>query len=145
MSPGSLLRHGDVVFVDASEDESGTSKHVVILNPDNEAYISGLHTIVAKPKNDKLTTAFKRFCFQSEEIRKQFRFYAAGTKVCGVSKSSIRKILLSFPDTAEQNAIGEIFIGMDTEITALEARREKTRLIKQGMMQELLSGRVRLI
>jgi hypothetical protein len=34
---------------------------------------------------------------------------------------------------------------MDTEITALEARREKTRLIKQGMMQELLSDRVRLI
>jgi hypothetical protein len=33
---------------------------------------------------------------------------------------------------------------MAAEITALEARREKTRLIKQGMMQELLSGRVRL-
>lgn len=49
------------------------------------------------------------------------------------------------PSIEEQISIAAVISDIDTEITALEARREKTRLIKQGMMQELLSGRVRLI
>jgi type I restriction enzyme S subunit len=49
------------------------------------------------------------------------------------------------PSHAEQTAIAEILSDMDAEIAALEARREKTRLLKQGMMQELLTGRIRLI
>lgn len=53
------------------------------------------------------------------------------------------KILLP-PTKAEQTAIAAILCDMDAEITALEARREKTRAIKQGMMQELLTGRIRL-
>jgi type I restriction enzyme S subunit len=46
---------------------------------------------------------------------------------------------------SEQTAIAEILSDMDAEISALEARREKTRLLKQGMMQELLTGRIRLV
>ena len=45
----------------------------------------------------------------------------------------------------EQTAIATILSDMDTEITALEARRDKTRDLKQGMMQELLTGRIRLV
>ena len=49
------------------------------------------------------------------------------------------------PSLAERTAIAEILTDMDTEIAALEQRREKTRLLKKGMMQELLPGRIRLI
>ncbi|NLZ30407.1 MAG: restriction endonuclease subunit S, partial [Methanomicrobiales archaeon] len=49
------------------------------------------------------------------------------------------------PSRAEQRAIGALFLDMDAEIAALERRREKTQQIKQGMMQELLTGRTRLI
>jgi type I restriction enzyme S subunit len=45
----------------------------------------------------------------------------------------------------EQTSIAEILSNMDAEITALEARRQKTSLLKQGMMQELLTGRIRLV
>jgi type I restriction enzyme S subunit len=45
----------------------------------------------------------------------------------------------------EQKAIAEVLSDMDAEIDALVARREKADLVKQGMMQELLSGRVRLV
>lgn len=48
-------------------------------------------------------------------------------------------------DIPEQTAIAEIFSEMDAEILALEERRKKTAGIKQGMMQELLTGRVRLV
>jgi type I restriction enzyme S subunit len=46
---------------------------------------------------------------------------------------------------AEQTAIAAVLSDMDTEIAALEARRDKTRALKQGMMQELLTGRTRLV
>lgn len=48
-------------------------------------------------------------------------------------------------DKAEQTAIAAILSDMDIEIAALEQKRDKTRLLKQGMMQELLTGRIRLI
>lgn len=45
----------------------------------------------------------------------------------------------------EQSAIAEVLSDMDAEITALEQKRDKTKLIKQGMMQELLTGKTRLV
>lgn len=50
ISSKSLLKNGDVVFVDASEDDSGVSKHIVVRNEKDIPFISGLHTIVAKQK-----------------------------------------------------------------------------------------------
>ena len=50
-----------------------------------------------------------------------------------------------FPSIPEQTAIATVLSDMDAEIAALEARRDKTRALKQGMMQELLTGRIRLV
>lgn len=141
----SLLQHGDVVFVDASEDDEGTSKHVVVYNPEKMPFISGLHTIVAKARSNELEVNYRRFCFQSDEIRKQFKFYAVGTKVSGVSKTNIAKINLTFPSMDEQKAIASFLIDIESEQEALIKRLEKARLLKQGMMQELLTGRIRLV
>ena len=49
------------------------------------------------------------------------------------------------PSVEEQTAIAAVLSDMDAELAALEARRDKTRALKQGMMQELLTGRIRLI
>jgi type I restriction enzyme S subunit len=48
------------------------------------------------------------------------------------------------PCPEEQTAIAAVLSDMDAEIAALEKRRHKTRLLKQGMMQKLLTGRIRL-
>ena len=48
-------------------------------------------------------------------------------------------------DIEEQTAIAGVLSDMDAELAALEQRRAKTRALKQGMMQELLTGRIRLI
>ncbi|MEN9306808.1 MAG: hypothetical protein RL173_740 [Fibrobacterota bacterium] len=145
VSPGSLLKTGDVVFVDASEDDSGTSKHFVIVNDDNLPYISGLHTIAAKSKGSDIDLIFKRYCFQTVKIKEQFKFYAVGTKVSGVSKSNIIKIDVSYPSLPEQTAIASVLSDMDTELEALEGKLDKARQVKQGMMQQLLTGKVRLV
>ncbi len=70
---------------------------------------------------------------------------ATGVSVYGVSKSSVRAIVTPVPGVEEQSAITEILSEMGAEIAALEARRDKTRQLKQGMMQALLTGRIRLV
>jgi type I restriction enzyme, S subunit len=145
VSQSSLLEDGDVVFVDASEDDEGTSRHNVIVNKDNTPFISGLHTIVAKSKTNELDHQYRRFCFQTNAIKRQFYFYAVGTKVSGISKTNIAKLTLAFPALPEQAAIATVLSDMDAELAALEQQRDKTRDIKQGMMQELLTGKTRLV
>jgi type I restriction enzyme S subunit len=57
----------------------------------------------------------------------------------------INSTSISLPSLPEQTAIAEVLSDMDAELAALEQRRDKTRLLKQSMMQELLTGRIRLI
>ena len=145
VSTKSLLKDGDVVFVDASEDDEGTSKHVVVVNKSNLPFISGLHTIVAKSKTDELAHEYRHYCFQTQAIRQQFLFYAVGTKVSGISKTNMPKLTLPVPSIPEQTAIAAVLSDMDADLAALEQQRDKTRALKQGMMQELLTGRIRLV
>jgi type I restriction enzyme S subunit len=145
VSPNSLLMDGDVVFVDASEDDEGTSKHVVVVNKDGLPFISGLHTIVAKARTTKLAHEYRRYCFQTAAIRMQFMFYAVGTKVSGISKTNIAKLTMPVPSVPEQTAIAAMLSDIDAELSALEARRDKTRALKKAMIQELLTGRTRLV
>ena len=145
VSASSLLEDGDVVFVDASEDDEGTSKHVVIDNPGGIPFISGLHTIVAKAKNDALDQRYLRYCFQTTAIRAQFRFFAVGTKVSGISKANIAKVTMPVPSMREHSAVASALVDMDAELDELETKLAKARQIKQGMMQNLHTGRIRLI
>lgn len=63
----------------------------------------------------------------------------------GLNLTLINKMDVPLPPLPEQTAIAEILNDMDAEIVTLEARREKTSLLKQGMMQELLTGKTRLV
>lgn len=63
----------------------------------------------------------------------------------GLNLNIIRSIPVPFPPLDEQRAIASVLSDLDAEIAALERRRDKTRAIKQGMMQALLTGRVRLV
>ena len=62
-----------------------------------------------------------------------------------ITGSQIKSLPLSLPPLAEQTAIASVLSDMDAEIAALEAKLAKARQVKQGMMQELLTGRVRLV
>lgn len=62
-----------------------------------------------------------------------------------VHAKDLNPILFSFPPMAEQVAIANVLSDMDGELAALERRLAKTRVLKQGMMQELLTGRTRLV
>jgi type I restriction enzyme S subunit len=62
-----------------------------------------------------------------------------------LSGDIIRSLVIPLPKTEEQTAIATVLSAMDAEITALERRRDKAKEIKQGMMQQLLTGKVRFI
>lgn len=65
--------------------------------------------------------------------------------VPSLNARTIEGIEVACPGPDEQSAIATILSDMDAELTALEARRDKARQLKQGMMQELLTGRIRLL
>ena len=69
-----------------------------------------------------------------------------GSGLPNVQKSALTAFKIRIPcDSSEQAAIAAVLSDIDDELSALEARRDKTRLLKQGMMQELLTGKTRLI
>ena len=71
---------------------------------------------------------------------------ATGSTFLEISSSKLKGIEILLPPTlAEQKAIAKVLRDMDEEIAALEAELAKTRQLKQGMMQELLTGKVRLV
>jgi type I restriction enzyme S subunit len=90
---------------------------------------------------------FNKFFFmtivhQKFEIEKE---KAPGGIIKTITKEALSRFEISFPEIEEQNRIAQILSDMDLEIEALEKKKEKYHQIKQGMMQELLTGKTRLV
>lgn len=85
------------------------------------------------------------FLFYSLVHKNILSYLASGTRA-KLNKSEMNKIEVHLPkEKVEQTAIAAILSDMDAELAALETRRDKARQLKQGMMQELLTGRIRLV
>jgi type I restriction enzyme S subunit len=65
--------------------------------------------------------------------------------MASINTEILKSLLVSLPSISEQTAIASVLSAMDAEITDLETQLYKTRQLKQGMMQELLTGRIRLV
>ena len=97
------------------------------------------HILKAKPGFDQ------GFIFYSLVHKNILPFLASGTRA-KLNKSEMNKIEVTLAsDVIEQTAIASVLSDMDAELAALEHRLAKTRALKQGMMQELLTGRTRLL
>lgn len=78
--------------------------------------------------------------------RLDFHEHSGKTGVPGVNRNDLHTVqMLTSTDPAEQAAIASVLTDMDTELQALDARLEKARQVKEGMMQNLLTGRIRLV
>jgi type I restriction enzyme S subunit len=75
----------------------------------------------------------------------RWRSYNEASGVPSLNAKTIENIEVTIPPLPEQRAIAEVLTEMDGELAVLEQRREKTRALKQAMMQELLTGRIRLV
>lgn len=139
------LRDGDLVMVDASEDLEGVGKSVEVQNIGDRTIVAGLHTILCRGDDDAWAMGFKAYLQFLPSFRSTLARLAAGTSVYAISARQLAGIELRLPSRAEQAAIVSVLSDIEAEIRHLELRRDKTRAVKQGMMQQLLTGRVRLV
>jgi type I restriction enzyme S subunit len=139
-----FLEEGDLVMADASEDYDGIGKSIEVKNVHGKKLVAGLHTLLLRGNKATVADGFKGYLQYIPALRSALTRLATGISVYGISKNNVRSVEISLPEIEEQTAIAAVLSDMDAEISALEARREKTRRIKQGMMQELLTGRTRL-
>lgn len=139
------VKKGDVLFTRTSEtvDEIGISS--VMLDEIDNAVFSGF-VLRGRPKNNMLDLHFKKYCFRSEIVRRQIISTASYTTRALTNGRLLSKVLLPLPPTLEeQQAIACVLSDMDSEIEVLELKLIKYKQIKQGMMQNLLTGRIRLV
>lgn len=140
-----FLKDGDLIVADASEDYEGVGKSIEIINLGDVKAVAGLHTFLLRSKNDDLINGFKGFIQEMPTVKQSLNKLATGLKVYGISKVNIKKVSFFVPSLSEQAAIAEVLSDMDAELEALEAQLAKSRALKQGLMQELLTGRTRLL
>ena len=88
---------------------------------------------------------FLAYLIRSSVGREVMKSLAQGSTRYNLSKGALLDAAIRLPSIAEQSAIATVLSDMDAELAAVAARRGKTRALKQGMMQELLTGRTRLI
>ena len=133
-----LMEDGDVAFLDASEDLEGTSRSVLIDNPDNEPFIAGLHVIFGKSKNNSLEKWYKQYITATDSVRKQFQRLASGFKVYGVTRKTLPKIQIAYPKSAdEQSKIAEILMKWDEAIELYNQYIEKLKQLKSIWLKKM--------
>jgi hypothetical protein len=136
---------GDLFFNGSSETPEEVGMCAVLLHEVQSVFLNsfcfGLRFYKGVP-GDGLYLAYY---FRSREGRELLKSLAQGATRYNLSKTALMKISFPLPQLAEQTAIATILTDLDTEIAVLESKLTKVRCIKQGMMQELLTGRIRLV
>ncbi|SUB88736.1 Putative type I restriction enzyme specificity protein MPN_638 [Porphyromonas macacae] len=129
---------GDIIFADASEDIDDIGKSIEIINLNNEKLVSGLHTLLARQRKQKLAIGFGGYLFKSDWFRKQIQREAQGAKVLGISATRISRIRILFPQNIiEQQKIASCLSSLDELITAQSKKIEQLKQHKKGLMQGL--------
>lgn len=141
---GNMANDGDIIFADTAEDDT-VGKAVELINIGSKHVVSGLHTFWFRP-DVAFAHSFLGYAVNGETFHSQIPLLATGTKVSSISKPNLLKLELHYPtDLAEQSAIAKVLADMDAEIEGLEKKLTKYEQVKQGMMKQLLTGKIRLI
>jgi type I restriction enzyme S subunit len=138
------LQEGDLIIADASEDYEGVAECIEIGKiQKGKKIIGGLHTIVARDKNGKTAKKFRSHLLKSWPVAKELKKIATGISVLGVSKGNIEKVKIPLPPLPQQGKIAEILTTWDEAISKIEKLIKAKKRYKKGLMQRLLSGKVR--
>ena len=100
--------------------------------------------IIIRRKDDSYDSVFLAN-YLTHAKKQEIAEFTQGITIHHLYGKNMRGLSLDLPHPSEQTAIATVLSDMDAELTALEARRDKTRDIKQAMMQELLTGKTRLV
>jgi type I restriction enzyme S subunit len=140
-----LAQSGDIVIACSGVSIDRFHEKVAFVRQVHLPLCMNTSTMRFKPFVECLQSAFLFQVLMSDVFKKQIGSQATGSAQLNFGPSHVGKVEIPLPELAEQSAIAEVLSDMDAEIAALEQRLDKTRALKQGMMQELLTGRIRLI
>ena len=139
-----LLKEGDLIISDTSEDYDGVGKLVELVNVGDSKVISGLHTLLLRPQTNDLINGFKGYLFNEERVRLEFLKYVTGIKVYSISKNSLSKVLIPIPTRMEQEQIKQKLDTISKDILASKYKTGRLERLKKSLMQNLLTGKVRI-
>ncbi|VBS86043.1 restriction endonuclease subunit S [Burkholderia pseudomallei] len=134
------LEIGDIVF-----SRVGSIDRNALIRVAEVGWLFSGRLLRVRPRMDIVHPTFLSYQFHSERFRADVRNVAVGQTMASLNTKILNGLVVYLPTLAEQTAIAEVLSDVDAELAALEARRDKTRLLKQGMMQELLTGKTRLV
>jgi type I restriction enzyme S subunit len=138
--PQYVLRTGDIVF-----GRKGGVQRSVLIRPQQNGWFLGSDGITVRPTKD-CHNAYLALQFQSARVREWLLQNAIGTTMPSLNQDILRNVAVPVPPTrAEQECIAAVLNDMDADLAALEGKLGKARQLKHGMMQELLTGRTRLV
>ncbi|MGU5785777.1 restriction endonuclease subunit S [Aeromonas caviae] len=100
--------------------------------------------VIVRPNLKRTSTDFVASYFKSGTCKKMIDLWAGGAAQPNLGARELGMFLVPIPQREEQTAIATILSDMDNELQALTQKLEKARALKQGMMQQLLTGKIRL-
>ena len=137
ISDENYCKEGDVIFADASEDLNDVGKSIEIINVNSEKLLSGLHTLLGRPKSSFFHLGFNGYLFKSNSVRTQIQKESQGSKVLSISTGRISKIELSFPSVNEQERITTLLSLLDERIQTQNKIIEELKLLKITLRYQL--------
>jgi type I restriction enzyme S subunit len=138
------LKTNDLVYGESSLVREGIARTVYVTER-GAGTAFAWHTRRYSVDQNVLLSSYLYYYLQSRFARKHMMDQSIQTAITGINTAAYFGCPVFIPPLAEQTAIAEVLSDMDAEIAALERRHDKTRVLKQGMMQELLTGRTRLV
>lgn len=139
-----VAKKGDLFFNGSSETPEEVGFCSVLLTDVHDLYLNSFCFGFRFNADAKVNGLFFAYWFRCQEGRKAMSLLAQGATRYNIAKRAFLQLEIPQPSADEQAAIATVLSDLDAELAALEVRRDKTRAIKQGMMQELLTGRIRL-
>ena len=144
-SENDKLEYGDILFNTRNTLEL-VGKVSIWKNELPLAYYNSNLMRLEFKQSEVSSNFFMNYILNTKQSLSQLKGFATGTtSVAAIYTRDLLKLEVPLPPFPEQQAIAQILSDMDTEIEALKQKRDKYKAIKQGMMQELLTGKTRLV
>ena len=138
------VKKGDLFFNTSSETPEEVGMCAVLDKDLENTYLNSF-CFGFRLKDDSHCPLFLSYYLNSTIGRKIMSVLAQGATRYNLSKNNFAETIIQLPAKEEQTAIASILSDMDNEIEALEQKLAKARQVKQGMMQQLLTGKIRLV
>jgi len=136
------LKQGDLLVCRLA-DPAGRA--CVLGDIGEERIVTSVDVTIFRPPSELVDRLFLSQVFSTSDWFRAVSDRSGGTTHKRISRGALGRLSINLPYLPEQTAIASVLTEMDGELAVLEQRREKTRALKQAMMQELLTGRTRLV